>query len=179
VRKPYHIVTRAARESAAVIEQFCRTNGQILLPILNLIENASQVVETVIHEIGHQTLEQILVLSAEQVAGPRTPGKASGEIRMSFLVHLDPGEACRLLEERARKLKAEIDAIAAGLADATARVARINLIESEYLVAMLRAERSWVRALERRIREGKLTWDLRAILREAAASRKTASQGRK
>jgi transposase-like protein len=48
---------------------------------LHLIENASQVVETVIHEIGHQTLEQILVLSAEQVAGARTPGKASGEIR--------------------------------------------------------------------------------------------------
>lgn len=81
MNKPYHIVTRAARESAAVIEQFCRTNGQILLPILNLIENASQVVETVIHEIGHQTLEQILVLSAEQVAGPRTPGKTHGEIR--------------------------------------------------------------------------------------------------
>ena len=66
MKKPYHIVTRAARESAAVIEQFCQANGQILLPIVNLIENASQVVETVIHEIGHQTLEQILVLSAEQ-----------------------------------------------------------------------------------------------------------------
>jgi putative transposase len=81
VKKPYHIVTRAARESALVIEQFCRANGQILLPILNLIENAGQVVETVIHEIGHQTLEQILLLSAEQVVGPRTPGKASGDIR--------------------------------------------------------------------------------------------------
>ena len=81
MKKPYHIVTRAARESAAIIEQFCQTNGQILLPIVNLIQNASQVVETVIHEIGHQTLEQILVLSAEQVAGARTPGKASGDIR--------------------------------------------------------------------------------------------------
>ena len=81
MKKPYHIVTRAARESALVIEQFCRANGQILLPILNLIENAGQVVETVIHEIGHQTLEQILILSAEQVGGPRTPGKASGDIR--------------------------------------------------------------------------------------------------
>ena len=81
MKKPYHIVTRAARESAAVIEQFCRANGQILLPILDLIENASQVVETVIHEVGHQTLEQILVLSAEQVAGPRTPGKTSGDVR--------------------------------------------------------------------------------------------------
>jgi putative transposase len=81
VKEPYHIVTRAARESAAVIEQFCQANGQILLPIVNLIQNASQVVETVIYEIGHQTLEQILALSAEQLAGPRTPGKASGEIR--------------------------------------------------------------------------------------------------
>ena len=81
MKKTYHIVTRAARESAAVIEQFCQANGQILLPIVNLIQNASQVVETVIHEIGVQTLEMILLLSAEQVAGPRTPGKASGEIR--------------------------------------------------------------------------------------------------
>jgi len=81
VSKTYQIVTKAAKESAAVIEQFCQANGQILLPLLNLMENAGQVVETVIHEIGIQTLELILRLSAEQVAGPRTPGKASGEIR--------------------------------------------------------------------------------------------------
>jgi transposase-like protein len=81
VKKTYHIVTRAARESAAVIEQFCQTNGQILLPIVNLIQSASHVVESVIHEIGVQTLEMILKLSAEQVAGARTPGKASGDIR--------------------------------------------------------------------------------------------------
>ena len=81
MKEPYHIVTRAARESAVVIEQFCQANGQILLPIVNLIQNASQVVETVIYEIGHQTLQQILLLSAEQLAGPRTPGKSSGQIR--------------------------------------------------------------------------------------------------
>jgi putative transposase len=81
VKKPYHIVTRAARDSAAVIEQFCQANGQILLPILSLIDNASHVVETVIHEVGHQILEQILTLSAAQVAGERTPGKISGDIR--------------------------------------------------------------------------------------------------
>lgn len=79
--KPYQIVTRAAKESAAVIEQFCQANGQILLPIVNMIQSASQVVDTVVHEIGVKTLELILALSAEQVAGPRTPGKTSGEIR--------------------------------------------------------------------------------------------------
>ncbi len=77
----YQVVTRAAKESAAVIEQFCKANGQILLPIVNMIQSASQVVDTVVHEIGVKTLEVILALSAEQVAGPRTPGKASGEIR--------------------------------------------------------------------------------------------------
>lgn len=81
MKKTYHIVTRAARESATVIEQFCQSNGQILLPLVNLIQSASEVVDTVIHEIGVQTLEMILSLSADQLAGPRTPGKASGEIR--------------------------------------------------------------------------------------------------
>jgi len=81
VKKPYQIVTRAAKESAAVVEQFCQANGQILLPIVQLIEGASQVVQSVIHEIQIQTLETIFTLSAEQIAGARTPGKPSGEIR--------------------------------------------------------------------------------------------------
>lgn len=81
MKKPYQIVTRAAKESAAVVEQFCQANGQILLPIVQLIEGASQVVQNVIHEIQIQTLETIFTLSAEQIAGVRTPGKPSGEIR--------------------------------------------------------------------------------------------------
>jgi hypothetical protein len=35
VKKPYQIVTRAAKGSAAVVEQFCQANGQILMPIVN------------------------------------------------------------------------------------------------------------------------------------------------
>jgi hypothetical protein len=81
VKKPYQIVTRAAKGSAAVVEQFCQANGQILMPIVNLIENASQVVQGVTHEIQLQTLETIFTLGAEQIARARTPGKASGEIR--------------------------------------------------------------------------------------------------
>jgi transposase-like protein len=46
-----------------------------------MIHSASEVMTTVIHELGRQTLETILMLSAEQVAGAKTPGKASGEIR--------------------------------------------------------------------------------------------------
>src|SRR4051794_535719 len=57
-----------------------------------MIQGASEVVTTVIHELGRQTLETILVLSAEQIAGAKTPGKASGDIRwhgsQSGQVHL-------------------------------------------------------------------------------------------
>lgn len=81
MKKPYQIVTRAAKESAAVVEQFCQSNGQMLLPIVSLIESASQVVESVIHEIQIHALETIFTLSAEQIAGSRTPGKPSGEVR--------------------------------------------------------------------------------------------------
>lgn len=81
MKKPYQIVTRAAKDSTAIVEQFCQANGQILLPIVNLIESASQEVSHVMHQIQMQTLETILTLSAEQIAGTRTPGKPSGEIR--------------------------------------------------------------------------------------------------
>ena len=79
--KKSYIVTRAERESASVIQQFCQANGQILLPIVEMIQSASEVVTTVMHELGRQTLETILMLSAEQIAGAKTPGKARGDIR--------------------------------------------------------------------------------------------------
>ena len=67
MKKPYQIVTRAAKESAAVVEQFCQSNGQMLMPIVNLMESASQVVESVIHEIQIHVLETIFARS-------RSPG---------------------------------------------------------------------------------------------------------
>ena len=96
----YQIVTRAAKESAAVLEQFCKANGQMLLPILNMVESASQIVDSVIHEIGVKTLETILALSAEQLAGPRTPGKATGEIR-----HYGTQQGCVQLADRKVQVK--------------------------------------------------------------------------
>jgi putative transposase len=81
VKKQYHIVTRADDESASIIQRFCQSNGQILLPLVEKIQSASDMVNSVIHELSLKTLETILVLSAEQVAGARTPGKASGDIR--------------------------------------------------------------------------------------------------
>jgi transposase-like protein len=63
------------------MEEFAKANGQILLPLVELITQARLAVDEVIDSIGRQTIETILSLSAEQIAGPRTPGKNSGDIR--------------------------------------------------------------------------------------------------
>jgi len=81
VKKPYHIVSREAQNAAASMEEFAKANGQILLPLVELITQARVAVDEVIDSIGRQTIETILNLSAEQIAGPRTPGKSSGDIR--------------------------------------------------------------------------------------------------
>jgi len=81
VKKPYHIVSREAQTATASMEEFAKANGQILLPLVELITQARLAVDEVIDSIGRQTIETILSLSAEQIAGPRTPGKSSGDIR--------------------------------------------------------------------------------------------------
>ena len=110
-----------------------------------------------------------------------TPRRESSEFMaaMSFLPHLDPQNAFQLLQERARKLEGEIAELTTGLTAASAHVLRINLVESEYLLAMLRAELAWVRNLEAEIQGGRLTWDLEAIFRDVQASRSSTDTGEK
>lgn len=81
MKKTYHIVSRDSKSAAATLEQFAQANGQILLPLVELITQARVAVDEVIGAIGRQTIETILTLSAQEVAGERTPGKASGDIR--------------------------------------------------------------------------------------------------
>jgi DNA-binding PadR family transcriptional regulator len=98
-----------------------------------------------------------------------TPRRESSEFMaaMSFLVHLTPAEALSRFKERARHLESEIDSRSQGIAAASKFVLRINLVESEYLVAMLKAELSWVRSLTNEIAKGALSWDLKAVLKDA------------
>lgn len=98
-----------------------------------------------------------------------TPRRESSEFMaaMSFLVHLTPAEALPRLEERAVHLENEIASRAAGIAAASKHVQRINLVESEYLIAMLKAELAWVRKLIGEISNGTLSWDLKSVLKEA------------
>lgn len=81
MNKKYHVVQRDEETAAAAIEQFAKSNGQFLLPLLELVSNARMAVDEVITSLGRKTIETLLVWSAQEVASPQTPGKASVEIR--------------------------------------------------------------------------------------------------
>ena len=99
------------------------------------------------------------------------PRRESSEFMaaMSFLVHLTPVEAMPRLEERAHHLENEIALRSAGVSAASAHVLRINLVESEYIIAILNAELAWVRNLIAEIASGNLSWDLKNVLKDARA----------
>jgi DNA-binding PadR family transcriptional regulator len=108
------------------------------------------------------------------------PRRESSEFMaaLSFLVHLSPAESLPRLEERCRHLESEIAARIAGLAAASTHVLRINLVESEYLVAMLQAELAWIRKLTTEIRTGKLDWNIQNILKEIRVTTRAAGRAK-
>lgn len=81
MKERYQIVGRAGRASEEALNQFTQAGGQFLLPLVELVTEARLAVDDVIGQVSRKMIETILGLSAEQIAGPRTPGKASGEVR--------------------------------------------------------------------------------------------------
>jgi DNA-binding PadR family transcriptional regulator len=114
-----------------------------------------------------QTLQQMIEL----------PRHESSEFMaaLSFLLHLEHKDAIEKLEERAQHVEEELNASANRLKEAQQRVDRINLIESEYLLAMRRAELKWIRSLIPELRSKDLHWDMKKIFRNAKESRITAA----
>ena len=105
------------------------------------------------------------------------PRRESSEFlaALSFLIHLTPAESLPRLDERVQHLELEIEQLTAGLQQVSSHVLRINLLESEYLLAMLKAELVWVRSLAIEVREGTLTWDIRKIFSEIRESTRAAA----
>lgn len=55
-------------------------NGQVLLPMVELIEQSRMAVDELIDVLGRAQVEAVLRLSAERIAGPPHPGKKGGAI---------------------------------------------------------------------------------------------------
>lgn len=71
----------AERHDSRALAEFLQKEGQFLLPMVQLIEQAEVAVDELIEVTGRAALEAVLQLSAAQVAGPKHPGKAAGAIR--------------------------------------------------------------------------------------------------
>ena len=77
MEKPYHIV---GKESSEGLGRYLAKNGQVLLPMVELIEQSKMAVDELIDVLGRAQIEAALRLSAEGVAGPPHPGKKGGAI---------------------------------------------------------------------------------------------------
>jgi len=69
------------RQDKRQLTEFLIREGQFLLPMVKLIEQAEVAVDELIDMMGRASIEAVLELSAMEVAGSKSPGKASGEIR--------------------------------------------------------------------------------------------------
>jgi hypothetical protein len=51
------------------------------LPLLDLVQNTRTSIDELMHEAGRSLVEQLLMLSAMEIAGDKHPGKQRGDIR--------------------------------------------------------------------------------------------------
>lgn len=75
MKRSYHSITRKGQTNERRLAQFFSRHGQGLLPMVGLIEQSRLAVDELIDVAGRATIEAVLQLAAEQVAGSRTPGQ--------------------------------------------------------------------------------------------------------
>jgi transposase-like protein len=68
-------------EDTQAFSDFLSKNGQLLLPMVQLIEQSRTALDDVVDVTGRSMIEIILQVSADTLAGAKTPGKKSGDIR--------------------------------------------------------------------------------------------------
>jgi len=76
-KQSYKIADKTDRRKIA---EFLSKDGQLLLPFVDLVCNTEKAVDELIDVVGKAAIEAVLLLSAQQVAGPKQPGKSHGEV---------------------------------------------------------------------------------------------------
>jgi transposase-like protein len=77
MRGAYQIAEGRSKASSRELARFLAKEGQMLLPMVELIEQAECAVDDLVDVMGRATIEAILRMSAEGVAGPRQQGRKS------------------------------------------------------------------------------------------------------
>ena len=81
MKRNYHTIASVGKANERELAEFLSRNGQFLLPMVDLIEQSRMAVEELIDVAGRVTIEAVLNLSAQQVAGAPCQGKRrDGEV---------------------------------------------------------------------------------------------------
>lgn len=73
-------VQTISKEDKARLSEVLQQQGQLLLPILELVETSQVALDELIDVTGRAMLESLLLLSAQQLAGPKQRGKVGGDV---------------------------------------------------------------------------------------------------
>lgn len=77
MQQDYQVVDSSSKLDSRHLAEFLSQEGQLLLPLLDLVTQGQRAIDEVIDVMGRATIEAILKMSAEEVAGKRQQGKAS------------------------------------------------------------------------------------------------------
>ena len=120
--------------------------------------------ERTVYEItgaGRQTARRWL---EDMLAEPR-PEYPEFPAALSHVLMLEPAELTEILERRAQRLTAALDALDANTAaEAGHGLPRIAMLETEYQRAVLAAEAQWVMQILGELRSGELSWSSEELL---------------
>jgi transposase-like protein len=76
VKRNYHTIDKQGKSNERKLAEFLSKSGQLLLPMVGLIEQCRLACDELIDVAGRATIQAVLDLSAQQVAGgPRQQGK--------------------------------------------------------------------------------------------------------
>lgn len=76
MKRSYHTIDAQGKVGERKLAEFLVHHGQALLPMLDLIEQSRMAIDELIDVMGRASVEAVLALSAQQVAGPPQQGKA-------------------------------------------------------------------------------------------------------
>jgi len=79
--KPKLHVANKSRVAQLSEQPLFATNPEVALPLLSMIGQAQLSIDDLLGQLSRQFIEQLLVLSAQSVAGAKHPGRQTGDIR--------------------------------------------------------------------------------------------------
>lgn len=77
MEKDYQVVDSSSKLGSRELAEFLTKEGQLLLPLLDLVTQGQRAIDELVDVMGRATIEAILKMSAEEVAGKRQQGKAT------------------------------------------------------------------------------------------------------